>query len=46
MPYVAPRRTPWYRNLPAPSRGEALFLALVALVVVGELLYFWLANRN
>lgn len=46
MPYVAPRRTPWYRNLPAPTRREALFLLFVALIVLGELVYFWLMHRS
>ena len=46
MPYVAPRRTPWYRNLPVPTRREVYFLGLVGMVVVGEMVYFWLLHTR
>jgi hypothetical protein len=46
MPSVAPRRTPWYRSLPTPTRREALFLSCVAVIVLSEAVYFWLLHRR
>lgn len=44
--YEYRRRARWLRSIPAPSKIEAIILASVVALLLGEVAFFWFRQRS